>query len=129
MNDPFGHTGVGTPLIVSAASPFPTDPNMKFESFDCMSWPAEGYTTLMSRGPVTWGTGGSAVLAAGTGAGAVGTGSFSSSVAVGVGAGAAGLRGAQAAPDAVKINAKNNRREFLVVISWVGRLCCEPIAF
>jgi hypothetical protein len=34
MNDPFGQTGVGTPLIVRAASPFPTDPKMKFESFD-----------------------------------------------------------------------------------------------
>jgi len=34
MNDPFGHTGDETPLIVSAASPLPTLPKMKFESFD-----------------------------------------------------------------------------------------------
>jgi hypothetical protein len=34
MNDPLGQTGVRTPLIVNAASPLPTDPKMKFESFD-----------------------------------------------------------------------------------------------
>jgi hypothetical protein len=116
-------------LIVSAASPFPTDPKMKFESFDCMSWPDDGYTTLICSGPVTCGTGGSAELTAGKGAGAVGTGNFSSGVGVGVGAGAAGRRGAQAAPNAVKINAKNKRREFLVVISWGWSSCCEAIAF
>jgi hypothetical protein len=42
MNDPFGQTGVGTPLIVSAASPFPTLPKTKFESRDWISWFAGG---------------------------------------------------------------------------------------
>jgi hypothetical protein len=42
MNAPFGHTGVGTPLIVMAASPFPTDPKIKFESFDGMTEPGGG---------------------------------------------------------------------------------------
>jgi hypothetical protein len=113
MNDPLGHTGVGIPLMVSAASPFPTDPKMKLESFDWISWPEEGYTTLIANGPVTCGTGGRAVFAAGTGAGAAGTGNFTS----GTGAGAAGRRGAHAAPNAERIKVKNKRREFLVVIS------------
>jgi hypothetical protein len=34
MNAPLGHTGEGVPLIVKAASPLPTLPKMKFESFD-----------------------------------------------------------------------------------------------
>jgi len=42
MKDPFGQTGVRTPLIVSAASPFPTLPKTKFESRDWMTCPAGG---------------------------------------------------------------------------------------
>jgi hypothetical protein len=34
MKAPFGHTGAGTPLIDTAASPLPTDPKTKFESLD-----------------------------------------------------------------------------------------------
>src|SRR5512141_2107834 len=68
MKEPFGHTGSRVPLIMSDASPLPTLPKTKFESFDWMSWFAGGYTTLIAKGPVTRGTSGSEGFTDGTGA-------------------------------------------------------------
>jgi hypothetical protein len=92
MKAPFGQTGVGTPFIVMAASPFPTDPKMKFESFAGITAPGVGYTTLIATGWATCGTAGRPGFAGGNGAGAVGTGT----VVTGFGGAPAGPRGAHA---------------------------------
>src|ERR1700682_1933565 len=73
MNAPFGQTGTATPLIRSAASPVPTLPKMKFESRTVRSCSGFGYTTLITTGPRTAGTGGRFGLTGGIGAGTRGT--------------------------------------------------------
>jgi hypothetical protein len=58
--------------MLSAASPVPTLPNMKFESRTVSSWSGLGYTTVICSGPRTSGTGGSFGFAGGRGAGTTG---------------------------------------------------------
>ena len=72
MNAPLGHTGTETPLMLSAASPVPTLPNMKFESRTVSSCSGLGYITVICSGPRTSGTGGSFGFAGGSGAGTAG---------------------------------------------------------
>ena len=141
MNAPLGHTGAGTPLIVTPASPLPTEPNMKFESFDVMSWPAVGYTTLISSGPMTCGTSGSAGFTAGNGARATVTGA--GATGTGLGGAATGALGAHAAATAANVAPRSKRLGILVVISGsrsssrepncilntrVTRSACQPIS-
>ncbi len=80
---------------------------------------------MISRGPVTCGTGGSAVFAAGTGAGVVTTGALGT----GVGVGTAGALGAHAPSAAENAAAKSARNEFLVVITCLGQLVDNLIAW
>src|SRR5688572_21427394 len=57
---PLGQTFTGYELIVSVASPVPTDPSRKLESFAPTTASDLGYTTRIWRGPRTCGTTGSA---------------------------------------------------------------------
>ena len=81
---------------------------------------------MISSGPVTWGTGGSAVFAAGTGAGVVTTGG---KVGTGVGVGIAGGLGAHAPSAAENAAAKSARKEILIVITCLGQLVDNLIAW
>src|SRR5688572_774829 len=94
MNDPFGHTGVRTPLIVSPASPLPMLPKTKFESREVIVCPAGGYTILISSGPATCGTGGKPGLAGGSGAFSTTRGAGGGEGSTATGSGGVAARGA-----------------------------------
>ena len=89
MNAPLGYTRAALPLMVSVARPLPMDPKMKFESFEVMTCPGEGYCTRTASGPSTSGMAGSG----GGGAGVPGMGD-------GMGAGAGAGEGVAPPPQA-----------------------------
>src|SRR5688572_7079278 len=57
---PLGQTFTGYELMVSVASPVPTDPSRKLESFARTTASEAGYTTRIWSGPRAGGTGGRA---------------------------------------------------------------------
>jgi len=111
---------------VSVASPVPTEPRRKLESFALTSASGGGYTTRMLRGPRTWGTGGSAPA----------VGAVSPPVAPGrmpkVGAELGGeLDRAQAASPASRVSAprrqlKTMAARYLVTITYATRTLTLP---
>lgn len=64
-SEPFGATWIRRPLMVSSASPVPTDPNRKVESASGFCVPAGGYTRSVSSGPSWRGIGGSSSISSG----------------------------------------------------------------
>src|SRR5215218_11269533 len=61
---PLGQTRTGYELMVSVASPVPTEPRRKLESFALTTASGGGYTTRIRRGPRARGIIASAVAAA-----------------------------------------------------------------